>query len=109
MKGNNMNDTHIFTVTTMEKLEKNKLGWLETGDIRTVGFFQELSDAQIVVVCNMGDINETIYDYAVIEELPFGLYPYSANRWFYKFNYDKKEYEAIEKPACVEKYTVFSL
>lgn len=106
-----MDDTPVFIVTTLEKLEKeiDHAEWLETGCISTVGFFHELAEAQRAVIDNMCDINETVYDYAIIEEMPVGFYPYSTNSWFYKYNYKKDEYEAIEKPAIVPKHYVFSL
>ncbi len=105
-----MNDTPIFIVTTMERLKKDmsKLGWLDLGCTSTVGYFHDLTEAQRAVMGNMGDINETCYDYAVIEEMPVGFYQHSINSWFYKFNYDKDEYEAMEKPDFVHEYYVFS-
>ncbi len=81
----------------------------KTGCTNTVGYFYEFADAQRAVIGNVCDINETIFDYAVIEEMPVGLYPYSTNSWFYKFNYDKKVYEAIEKPAFVHECFRFSM
>lgn len=57
----------------------------------------------------MGDINETIYDYAVIEKIGPGLYPYCINRWFYKFNYKDDAYECIIEPDCISKNSTFAL
>ena len=106
-----MKDDTIFIVTTMEKLEKdqNEIGWLKTGCTARVGYFHDFLEAQLSVLCNMCDINETCYNYAVIEEMPAGLYPYGVNRWFYKFNYNKEVYEAIETPPFVHECYVFSL
>ena len=103
-------DAPVFIVTTMEKLEKDmdKLGWLETGCTSTAGYYNKLSEAQRAVMNNMGDINETVYDYAVIEEIPPGFYQHSINSWFYKFDYDKKVYEEIDKPSFVHECFVFS-
>ncbi len=104
-----LNISPIYIITTMEKMERNKLGFLDTDDRRTVAFFYDLSDAQEAVEFNMGDINETIYDYAVIEKIGPGLYPHCINRWFYKFNYKDDAYECIIEPDCISKNSTFAL
>lgn len=106
-----MRDMPIYIVTVMERLEEDKLGWIETGDVRNVCFFHDLEDAQYVVENNVGDINETIYNYAVIEEIPARkLYPHHINQWFYKFkSRDEWEYAKIEKPDFIDECTVFSI
>ncbi|MGF7535784.1 hypothetical protein AAGG74_19185 [Bacillus mexicanus] len=72
--GNQKEDTVIF-VTTFEKLEKNEGDYYEFGSTRTVGVFKDIEEARDIVENNKNDINETIYNYAVIEEVDMGLYP----------------------------------
>ena len=92
----------IYIITTMTKLEQNKLGWPEYGSTRTVGWYESFNDAEKCVVYNNGDIWETCYDYAIIEEVEEGLYPYCKPRWFYKYNIETGEYERIEEPELMK-------
>ena len=93
----------IYTVTTMTKLEQD-LGWPRFGNTRLVAWYEKFDDAEKCVIYNDGDIWETCYDYAVIEEVEQGLYPYCKNRWFYKFNERSKGYRNIEEPEFMEHF-----
>lgn len=68
------NAISLFYITTFAKLEKNKLGYYDFGSTRTVGCFPTLEAAQDIVIHNRCDLCETIYDYAMIEEMSVGLY-----------------------------------
>ena len=63
-----------------------------------VGFVHDLEDAIHLVTWNCGDIWETCYTYAVIEEVRPGLYPNSRKWWMFKYNHDIDRYEPIEVP-----------
>ena len=102
------NEKCIYTITTAEKLEESERETLDAGYLRTVGFFHDFADAELAVMENDCDINETIYKYAIIEEIYPGLYPRGAKR-FYKFNCKEDRYEPIAKPDCVSDYDVFSI
>jgi hypothetical protein len=82
----------MYFITAMEDL---KDGRYPIG-ARTFGFFDDLDNAKLIVENNISDINETIYDYVVIEKIRQGLYPDVLSRILYKFNYDKKQYEIVE-------------
>lgn len=69
------NEKCIYTITTAEKLEESERETLDTGYLRTVGFFHDFADAELAVMENDCDINETIYKYAVIEEVYPGAVP----------------------------------
>lgn len=75
------NEKCVYTITTAEKLEESERETLDTGDLRTVGFFHDFADAELAVMENDCDINETIYKYAVIEEVYPGLYHRGAKRF----------------------------
>jgi len=62
-----------------------------------VGYYQDFDWAKDTLVTNQLDINETIYDYAMIEEIRNGLYP-EARRWWFKFEYTKGIYQNCETP-----------
>ena len=93
----------IYAITCMTKFEEliinNKnSGFPDFGATAFMGFYHNFDDATESVIENACDINETCYDYAVIEEITPGLYSYPRYRWFYKFNRNKNEYEPIEEP-----------
>jgi hypothetical protein len=81
----------IFTVTVIEGLDLRS-------EKRCMGYYNKFKDANNVVINNMTDINETMYDYAVIEEFVEGLYPDTKSIHYYKFNESSEKYEEIERP-----------
>lgn len=99
----------IYVINTMTKLEKDQNGFPDFGSERIVGFYKEFKDAEDAVVNNICDIYETIYNYALIEEVEEGLYNSSLNRWFYKYNKEKDEYEKIEEPEFLKHYSGFTI
>lgn len=69
------NKITLFFVTTFKKLEEDERWGYEFGSTRTVGFYPTLEQARNIVVNNYGDLCETIYHYALIQEIGTGLYP----------------------------------
>lgn len=66
---------------------------------RCVGYFSTFEKAEDLVTHNYCDINETCYKYAIIENIPEGIYQYDYNPTWYKYNALKDEYERCEKPV----------
>jgi len=64
------------------------------------GYYKNFKFATQAVHNNYGDINETIYDYVVIEYIEEGLNPICKKRWFYKFDYENHKYEFIPEPEA---------
>ena len=87
----------IYTVTTIEKLDQTNDLYTDTGYTRTIGWYTKEDRAKSIVIRNGCDMNETIYDYAVVEELGEGLYPNASQRWLFKFNRSTRMYEEIEE------------
>lgn len=89
----------IFIITTMDFLVKDRVNHnkLIAYCGRTVGYYHDLEKAKQVVEENICDINETCYNYALIQELGPGLYPDPINNWWYKWNKEKKQYEATNE------------
>ena len=81
----------IYTVTTFTKIEMTDLGLPDTGSSRIPCFYHTLKDAKFTVENNVCDIWEYCYDYAVIEEVDIGCYPYCRKRWFYKWELDESQ------------------
>ena len=71
----------IFTVTTVHYLG---IGFGVSP--RTVGWFPTLAEAEACVRENRGDLHETVYTYAVIEELEAGLYPIPIGQDWYEWS-----------------------
>ena len=94
--------TYIYLITTFEKMNgKCEYGYLDVGDRRSVGWFPTFKGAERRVKNNTGDLWETCYDYAVIERIPFGLYPEigdpNTERWYYKYNVETNKYELMDE------------
>lgn len=96
----------MFFITAFEDLDKE---WRYKGSIRCFGFKETFEEADIAVRENWCDINETIYNYAVIEEIDSGIHPDVKNRWFYKFDYDKGVYEPIDEPEEMKRFCNLAL
>lgn len=92
----------IFVITVFEKCEPNTKGFTDIGSSRSPCFRYTLEEAEEVVRCNMCDIWETCYDYAVIHEIGCELYPYPHMKKFYKYNREVNGYEPIKEPECLK-------
>jgi len=84
------------------------------GSSRCVGYYDNFKDADEVVKNNLGDIFETIYNYAVIEKVKPGLYPCCRERWFYKVHIKNNSwqdaiYKPIDEPYCVKHVVNFAI
>lgn len=105
----------IYTVTTLSKIEMTDLGIADTGSTRTPCFYHTLKDAKFTVENNACDIWEYCYQYAVIEEVDVGCYPYCGKRWFYKWEKDKNEkyyggrYVSIDTPEELKNVVNFAI
>ena len=105
----------IYTVTTISKIEMTDLGIADTGTTRTPCFYHTLKDAKYTVENNVCDIWEYCYQYAVIEEVDIGCYPYCGKRWFYKWEKDETEknyggrYVPIDTPEELKAVVNFAI
>jgi len=95
----------MYFITGIEKLDKD----YGVKGTRCFGYKKTWLEADHSVRGNSCDINETIYDYAVIEFIESGLHFICDKRWFYKFDYDKRMYEAISEPEEVKGLCNFSI
>lgn len=71
---------------------------LEEFETRTVGYYETEEVAEDVLRRNVADLNETIYDYAVLEFVPKGIYANNNRALWFEFNYDTGRYENIDCP-----------
>ena len=55
----------------------------EIKESRCIGYFDTYEEAENIVLNNMFDIHELLYNYALIEAIPSGAYQYDENpHWF---------------------------
>ena len=111
----NMDETPIYKIIVCTKLEElvyeetasdgtvtvKPSGFMDYGEQDEMGFFHEKENAIEAVKFNACDINETCYDYAIVEEVKPGLYSWPHNRWFFKYDRDIDEYIQIDTPNIV--------
>ncbi len=87
----------MYFLTTIQ--EKNN----EIIDRRCVGYFETYEEAANIILHNFYDINETIYNYAVIEAIPSGIYQYDNKpHWFawIENGYIESEVPPFAKNVC---------
>jgi len=106
-----MDNKTIFVITVFEKCEEENGNTEECysigiGCTRSPCFKHTFEEAEEVVLNNIGDIWETCYDYAVIEEIDSKLYPRYSSRKFYKYNLSSRCYEPIEDLDFIKRMTV---
>ena len=106
-----MDNKTIFVITVFEKCEEENGNTEECysigiGCTRSPCFKHTFEEAEEVVLNNIGDIWETCYDYAVIEEIDSKLYPRYSSRKFYKYNLSSRCYEPIEYLDFIKRMTV---
>ena len=99
----------ISVITTLEKIEPNDDYLALFGDQRVVGWYPEYSIAVEAVRENRLDINEEMYDYAVVEEMEPGLYPNVVQRQFFEYDRNSDSYLEIEEPECVKQIVNFGI
>lgn len=105
-----MKKQKIYTILTFEKLEQNAITKLpELGSERLVGWYSDFEKAEADVCNNACDINETCYQYALIEECTEGLYQYIPHRWLYEYDKATDTYNPIEEPDFMKIYTNFTI
>ena len=84
----------MYFITTL-RIKNDKL---ETS--RCVGYVETYEEAEQIVTKNEYDICETIYPYAIIENISAGIYEYDLNPTWFKWNNSLEIYEKCEKPDC---------
>lgn len=106
--GSNIDENRKYFIATIEKLPENSNS-LDTGDIRTVGYFNSYKDAVKRLHDNTCDLYEYTYNYAVIEEVGPGLYPNVTSRQLFKYDKDKDRYFEIPEPDEIKHLCNFSI
>lgn len=97
----------MYFITCFAKYEKSEKGMPNIGAYRTVGYYLHKKWAIEDLHRNNCDIQERIYDYAVVEKIPQGLYPIAEETIYFKWNEEKQgfyEIDGIELQDCYGNY-----
>ncbi len=101
-----MTDHSYWFLTTFERLESTKNGsydFLETG--RCWGFFSEKQEAIEALHHNDTDLNETIYEFAVLEEYSEGICGgWGKTKLFFRYDKEKDGFFEIERPDSLKDF-----
>lgn len=62
-----------------------------------VGYFETYEEVVKILHSNHCNLIETCYDYAVVEQIPPGLYPSLKEAIFFKYDSEKNGYFEIKK------------
>jgi len=92
----------MYFITLLTGIEENR-------EDRCIGYYNSFKKANDIVCNNTCDLWETIYNYAVIECIPEGLYPIRYREFWYKYNEKENIYTLIEKPEELEIFVNFAL
>ena len=96
-----MENNMIYLVTVCTHcVEDENTGCINLGSTRIWGWMPTLVEAQRVIENNISDIWEHYYDYAFIEEVPYGVPAYPIQtQWWYHWNDVENKYLPIENPV----------
>ena len=86
----------MYFITCFQKYEQTKYGVPDVGDYRTFGYYTHKERAIECLHNNNLDIHEDMYDYAVVEKIPMGLYPLAEERIFFKWDEEKHLFSEID-------------
>ena len=67
----------------------------------TMGWYVDEEEAFQAVEENRGGIQECIYEYAIIEEVPPGVYAVPTKEAWFKWDAEERKFKQIPKPTEV--------
>ena len=88
----------MFLITCLERIERNDRRFLICGTRRTFGYFPTLEEAESALNNNLCDMHEYLYDYALIEEIHYGIHPDVQQEFWFQWDFEKRGFFRIEKP-----------
>ena len=95
----------MYFITCFGRYGKTKLGYPDIGSSRTVGYYPHKEWAVEDLYLNNLDIHEDMYDYAVIEKIPMGLYPVAEETIYFKLLREEKEesFVTMKRNSCLKR------
>lgn len=89
----------MYFITLFEKYEIDKTGAPNIGEFRTIGYYNYEVFCEEDLNKNLQDMRDDIYNYAVVEKIPCGLYSLAEKRHFYKWDKDREGFYLVEDDA----------
>ena len=86
----------MYFITCFYKYEKDERGFPRLGSIRTFGYYPHKEWAIEDLHKNACDIREAVYNYAVVEKIPMGLYPLAEETIYFKWDDIKQGFYEID-------------
>ena len=102
-------EQEYFFITVMERVDTDDLGWADTGDSRCWGFYRDKDTALRALHENWTDMEETIYEYAVLEGYTEGISHLTGYKQFFKFDIQRNGYFEIDLPKGYEHFAGFGI
>lgn len=94
---------HIYQVGRCSHLTQTATGLPLLEDACSYAWYDSFEKAEECVLNNIGDINETVYDWVIIEKYEFNISnSIAVARWVYKFNETTEKYERVEEPKFLK-------
>lgn len=103
------NKKEYYFITVFTKLEQNKGFLVNVGIKRCWGFYEDKGTAIKAVEENWTDLNETIFDYALIEGYNEGIGHYTGFRKLFKYDYQSNRYVEIDEPDFLDRHICFAI
>lgn len=98
-------EQEYYFITVFCRADIDNLGWPDTGGRRTWGFYLEKETAIQALHENWTDMEETIYEYAVIEGFNEGISHATGYQQWFKFDEEKSGYFEIDTPSEYEHFS----
>lgn len=98
----------MFFITCFSNLGVDKSGYPDLGAYRTMGYYGSYEMAAEDLNSNNCNMHEYVYRYAVIEEIPEGIYPTCNDRIFFEFDNEKNGYFEIDTPSIFENVNIIA-
>ena len=104
-----MEEKEYFFITVMRRLDVTELGWPDTGTTRCWGFYCNKETALQALHENWTDMEETIYEYAVLEGYTEGISHMTGYQQFFKYDQEKDGYFEIDTPEGYKHFAGFGI
>lgn len=93
----------MYFITCFTKMEKDRKGWLDLGSQRTFGYRETFESAKEALECNMCDMHEFLYNYAVVEKMGPYIHPDVEEIHYFEWDSERKGFfEMLEVPKEFE-------
>lgn len=98
-----------YFITCFQKITTSELGWLDAGDQRVFGYYDNFQSAEDALNENRCDMHEYLYKFALVEEIGQGIHPEVTARWFFTYDKDMRGFFETKEPKEIERIVNFAL